>query len=123
MPADLIAVADDSPDCVGMLVAALQLHGLRVVGGRRPRPGARPPAFLASAPRVVIYDIPPPYQRELETFRDVRRDAFGKAAVILTTTHGGRLQKWLTEGEVLDVCLKPCEVGQLVAAIRMATAD
>jgi DNA-binding response OmpR family regulator len=66
----------------------------------------------------VVYDISPPYESQLETFRKLRRTVFREGAVILTTTHPGRLQRWLAEGEVIDVCLKPCDVDHLVARIR-----
>jgi len=118
-----IVVVDDSPDCLGMLVAALRLHGLSVIGGRRPGAGARIPAFLASAPRVVLYDVPPPYELELEAFRELRRTTFPEAAVFLTTTELRRLQRWLTEGEVCGVFMKPYDLTQLVAAIRKVLGE
>jgi DNA-binding response OmpR family regulator len=113
-----IAVVDESRECLQMLVAVLRANGLAVIGGRRPRPGQALPAFLRSDPALVVYDVCPPYAEELKLFRELRASAFPRAAVFLTTTDVRYLERWLREREVERVFLKPCDVQDLVTAVR-----
>lgn len=103
-----------------MLVACLRTEGLTVLGGRPPQDPARPPAFLASHPAVVVFDVQPPYEAHLRTVRRLRAAVFPEAALLLTTTDGHRLRRWLEKDEVRGVFVKPCNLEQLVAAIRDA---
>lgn len=116
-----VAVFNDIPDTVEMLIQALRGAGLHAAVGATTQDGFDVAAFIREHdPSVVLFDINPPYAKSLEKFRRLRADAFPRLPVFLTTTDGHHLERWLEPGEVRGVFRKPCDVERLAEAIRQA---
>lgn len=82
-----ILVVDDSPDAVDSLALLLELNGHEV---RRGRDGLDAlVAAVAFRPHVVILDIGMPKLNGYEVARQLRREPWGKTAVLIALTAWG----------------------------------
>jgi CheY-like chemotaxis protein len=73
-------------------------------------------------PRVVVYDVSPPYERSwlyLEAMRST--GPLRNVPLVLTTTNEKRLRELVATSEpILEVFGKPFDLGQVVEAVRRA---
>jgi DNA-binding NarL/FixJ family response regulator len=83
-------------------------------------------AFLeAHDPRVIVYDLPCPFERHWNFLRLLRQaDARRKRTWILTTTDKRALDAAVGASGVLEVVFgEPYSIGEVVDAIRHALSD
>jgi hypothetical protein len=83
-------------------------------------------AFLeAHDPRVIVYDLPRPFERHWNFLRLLRQaDALKKRTWILTTTDKRALDAVVGASGVMEVVFgEPYSVGEVVDAVHHALAD
>jgi DNA-binding NtrC family response regulator len=120
-----VAVINSNADTVEMLRLALQQRGLDSVTAHIEdiKRGALDfPRFLKEHdPRVLIYDISPPYDQNW-TFLGMLRtiDAMRDRAVIVTTTHKGNLEKLVGPTDAIEIVGKPYDLEQILLAVEHA---
>jgi DNA-binding response OmpR family regulator len=123
--APVVAVFNASADIVGMLREALQEAGFTVVTAHLPDIKAGRTdvvAFLQHYdPRVVLYDIAPPYD-ENWTFCRLLQDteAARGRPFVLTTTNQRALAEVVGAAVTLEVLGKPYDLAEVVRAVRRA---
>ena len=125
----VVAVFNTSPDTVDMLRIVLEREGFAVVSAftYELRDGeVDVEAFCRQhAPRIVIYDIAPPYEANWRLFLHFRGlDVFRNCAFVVTTTHAGHVRKLAgPDVELFEIVGKPYELGLVVGkVVSLATA-
>lgn len=121
------AIVNTSPDVVDMLRRAIEPTGIVVVSALtfQIRDGAIDfDHFMRQHdPRVVVYDIAPPYDANWRLFEHIRRlDAMKGRAVVLTSTnvaHVEALSK--TDQHIYEVVGRPVDLDQIVRAVKEAS--
>jgi DNA-binding NtrC family response regulator len=121
----VVAVINSNADTVEMLRLALQQARVESVTApiEEIKRGLLDfPRFLEEhAPRVVIYDIPPPYDQNWEFLRLLRTtEAMRARAVVVTTTHKGHLEKLVGPTDAIEIIGKPYDLDQVIRAVRQA---
>jgi DNA-binding response OmpR family regulator len=73
-------------------------------------------------PRVVIFDISPPYEENWQFFKTLRDDeAMQGRGLVLTTTNKRRLDETVgSDSEAFEIVGKPYDLDQINAAITAA---
>jgi DNA-binding NtrC family response regulator len=121
MPTETIAVLNDNEDTIAILVDALRRANYPVVSGRIPRDEESLSDFLGKHdPRIVIYDIPIPYDANWERFAWLQsRGLFAGRAMIVTTTHKGHLDAVATgDSGAIEIVGKPYDLAQILSAVK-----
>jgi DNA-binding NtrC family response regulator len=124
----VVAVINSNADTVEMLRVALQLEGFESVTAHidEIKRGLLDfPRFLEEHdPRVVIYDIPPPYDQNWEFLKLLRTtDAMRDRAVVVTTTHKGHLEQLVGPTDAIEIVGKPYDLNQVIRAVRQALGE
>lgn len=124
----VVAVINSNADTVEMLRLALQLEGFESVTAHveEIKRGLLDfPRFLEEHdPRVVIYDIPPPYDQNWEFLKLLRTtDAMRDRAVVVTTTHKGHLEQLVGPTDAIEIVGKPYDLNQVIRAVRQAMGE
>ena len=121
----VVAVINSNADTVEMLRLAMQQEGFESVTAHieEIKRGLLDfPRFLEQHDaRVVIYDIPPPYDQNWEFLKLLRTtDALRDRAVVVTTTHKGHLEQLVGPTDAIEIVGKPYDLDQVIRAVRQA---
>lgn len=123
---DLVMVINTSPDAVDLLKDALERAGFVVVstftwlvqGGK-----VDLEALLRShQPRVIVYDIAPPYDRNWAFFLYLREHALKNFRFVLTSVNVAHVERLAGRDErIYEVVGKPHDLGEIVRATKEAS--
>jgi CheY-like chemotaxis protein len=121
-----VMIINTSPDVVDMLRAVLERAGIVVVSAmtHEIREGAvdLDRFVVQHAPKVVIYDIAPPYDANWQLFLHIRRmPAMKDRYFILTSTNATQVRKLSgLDREIYEVVGRPLDLDAIVQATREA---
>ena len=123
---DVVAVINTSPDTVGLLTDLLERAGFLVVNTytHHIRDGTVDlDAFLRThRPRVILYDIAPPYDRNWRLLQHLRQTTLAGYQFVLTTTNPARVEPFVKGDEqVYEVVDKDGSLDEILRAVREAT--
>jgi CheY-like chemotaxis protein len=124
---DVVAVINTSPDVVDMLRLTLEHAGIAVVSAMtwEVRDGEVDLERLMQQhrPKVVVYDIAPPYENNWLLFRHIRSmDAMNDVHFVLTSTNSRQVEQF-AKGEaqrIYEIVGKTFDLGAVVDAVREA---
>ena len=125
-PPPVVAVINSSPDTEEMLRLVLQTAGMIVVSGYTfdIRDGRMDlSAFVREhRPRVIVYDIAPPYDRNAEFFQHLRSTpAVQGCQFVITSTNADYVQKIVgMRDPVYEIIGKPYDLGRIAQATKEA---
>jgi DNA-binding NarL/FixJ family response regulator len=123
----VVAVFNSSEDIIEMLRVALEHEGFVAVTGHIAdivRGDLDVQRFVAQhQPRVVIYDIAPPYERHWRFLLHLRSmPEFKDREFVLTSTHEARVREFArTDQAIHEILGKPYDIEQIVRAVKTAT--
>ena len=122
---DVVAVINTSPDTVGLLAGLLERAGFLVVTTytHHIRDGTVDlEAFLRThRPRVIVYDIAPPYERNWQFLEHLRQTILGGYQFVLTTTNPARVEPFVKgDDRVYEVVDKDGSLDEILRATREA---
>lgn len=123
-----VLVLNTSEDTIEALRACLEFEGYQVttavIRDLRNRDAAIRELFQRSNPDVVIFDVAPPYEPNWRFFQELSRMPEVKGRpVILTSTNVRATQQFTGAGpDVLELLLKPFDLGQLVLLVGVAAS-
>jgi CheY-like chemotaxis protein len=124
---DIVGVINTSPDVVDMLRMTLEHAGIAVVSAMtwQVREGAVDlERFMAQhGPRVVVYDISPPYANNWLLFEHIRSmPVMTDIQFILTSTNAKQVEHFArgSAHRVYEIVGKPFDLGEIVTAVREA---
>ena len=122
---DVVAVINTSPDTVGILADLLERAGFLVVTTytHHIRDGSIDlEAFLRThRPRVIVYDIAPPYERNWHLLQHLRQTTLAGYQFVLTTTNPARVEPFVKGDEqVYEVVDKDGSLDEILRATREA---
>ncbi len=126
MTIPVVAVFNTSDDVVEMLRIALEQGGFVVVSAHLDeirRGSVNLASFVEEhQPRVILYDIAPPYDRSWRFLEHVREaDAMRGRAFVITTTNVARLREFVSaQTEAYEIVGKPYDIKAIVNAVRRA---
>ena len=123
---DVVAVINTSPDTVALLSDLLERAGFLVVTAytHAIRDGTiNLEAFLRThRPRVIVYDIAPPYERNWQLLQHLRGTVLGGYQFVLTTTNPSRVEPFVKGDErVYEVVDKDGSLDEILRATREAS--
>ena len=124
---NVVAVINSTTDIVDMLRMALEQAGLVVVTALTPeiRDGHVDIEKLVEQhePKVVVYDIAPPYEPNWNLFQHVARLPVMKGRqFVITSTNAHHVERLASPQEhVYEVVGKTEDLGRIVQAVREAT--
>ena len=122
---DVVAVINTSPDTVGLLADLLERARFLVVTTytHHIRDGSVDlEAFLRThQPRVILYDIAPPYERNWQLLQNLRQTTLAGYQFVLTTTNPARVEPFVKRDEqVYEVVDKDGSLDEILRATREA---
>lgn len=124
---DVVAVINTSPDIVDMLRLTLEHAGIVVVSAMtwELREGIVDLERLIEQhkPKVMVYDVAPPYDSNWQFFRHVRSmPALANVQFVVTTTNERQVQEYAKADrqQVYEIVGKPFDLGAVVTAVREA---
>jgi CheY-like chemotaxis protein len=122
----VVAVFDSSPDTVDMLRLILEREGFVVVSAftYELRDGKVDiEAFVRQhAPRVIVYDIAPPYEQNWRLFEHLRSiEILRHARFVVTTTNAAEVRKIaVSTPDLHEIVGKPYDLGLIADAVKDA---
>jgi DNA-binding NtrC family response regulator len=122
----VVAVINTSPDTIDLLRSVLQRAGIVVVSGYtfELRVGKWDiEGFVRQhQPKVVVYDIAPPYEENWRLFEHVRGlDVMANRPFVITSVNPRHVQSLVGRDErVYEVVGKPVDLDQIVQAVKEA---
>jgi response regulator RpfG family c-di-GMP phosphodiesterase len=126
-PPVIVAVFNSSDDIVEMLRIALENAGFLVVTGHITdmiRGSFDIQRFVAQHdPRVILYDIAPPYERNWHFLEHLRHmPEVANRRFVLTSTHAARVREFarVNDEMILEILGKPYDIEEIVNAVRAA---
>lgn len=121
----VVVVVDTSPDTVSLLAEGIEKAGFVVVSVltheiRQGRVDIR--AFVEQhRPKVVVYDIAPPYERNYRLLHHVRAVADHGIRFVLTSTNAAHVQQLVgRDDRVYEVIDRPGDMDLIVSAVKEA---
>ena len=124
----VVAVFNTSDDIVEMLRFALEYEGFIAITGHigdMIRGSFDVQRFVAQhQPRVVIYDVAPPYERNWRFLQHLcRMPELEGRKFVLTTTNEARVREFAdTEQTLHEILGKPYDIQAVVQAVKAAVA-
>ena len=125
-PPDVVAVINTSPDTVEMLRTTLERAGLVVITGYtfEIRDGRLDiDAFVTKhQPKVVVYDVAPPYDQNWRLFQHVRGLAsMANRRFVITSTSPRHLEQLAGRDErIYEIVGRPVDLDAVVTAVKEA---
>ena len=125
-PPDVVAVINTSPDTVEMLRTTLEHAGFLVITGYTfdIRDGRLDiDAFVSKhQPRVVVYDVAPPYDQNWRLFQHVRGLESMKARKFVITSANPRHLEQLAgrDDRIYEIVGRPVDLDAVVMAVKEA---
>ena len=124
--APVVAVINTNPDVVEMLKAEIERAGFVVVIMHITdiRLGADIESFLKQHdPRVIVYDVPPPYDRNWRFMEHLRQATdFRGRHFVLTSVNADRLRAVVgTDEQVYEVVGEAHDLDSVVRAVKEAS--
>jgi hypothetical protein len=122
----VVAILNSNDDTVEMLRTCLELDGIVAVSAHVTdlrRGHLDFGGFLAEHdPQVIIYDVPPPYDRSWLFFEHLRRLPATKGRkFVLTSTNPARVQQIAAPDQpVLEIIGKPYDLQMITEAVKKA---
>ena len=122
----VVAVFNSNDDIVEMLRVAIELGGFLVITGHVPRAIRGEfdlPGFVAQhQPRVIVYDISPPYERNWKFLQHLRQmPELRNRRFVITSTHPTKVQELAGRDEmVYEILGKPYDIEAIVGAVAEA---
>lgn len=122
---DVVAVINTAPDTVDLLRQALERAGFVVVSTytHALRTGeVNLESFMrVHQPKVIVYDIAPPYERNLAFFQNLRQTTLRDCRFVLTSVNVARVATLLGRDErVYEVVGHDEDLADVVRATREA---
>jgi DNA-binding response OmpR family regulator len=125
-PPDVVAVINTSPDTVEMLRTTLERAGFVVITGYTfdIRDGRLDIDAFASRhqPRVVVYDVAPPYDQNWRLLQHVRTLESMKARTfVITSTNPKHLEQLAgRDHRIYEIVGRPLDLDAVVMAVKEA---
>jgi CheY-like chemotaxis protein len=122
----VVAIINSSPDTVDLLRHVLEQAGFVVVSSQayEIRGGHVDLQQLVQVhePRVIVYDISPPYDRNWRFFEHIRQSPLLRGCrFVVTSTNPERLREMVHPQEtVYEIIGKPFDLGLIVRAVQDA---
>ena len=124
---DVVAVINTSPDVVDMLRLTLEHAGIVVVSAMtwEVRDGEVDLERLVAQhqPKVVLYDVSPPYESNWQLFEHIRAmRVMAGVQFVITTTNAKQIEELARQSNdrVYEIVGKPFDLGEIVTAVREA---
>lgn len=121
------AVFNTSPDIVDLLRRALEPAGIvtvTVLTYQIRESVVDLEGFIGQHnPKVIVYDIAPPYDANWELFKHIMRmDVMKNRAVVLTSINRRQVERLVGQNQtVYEVIGKPLDLDQIVRAVKEAS--
>lgn len=125
-PPDVVAVINTSPDTVEMLRTTLERAGFVVITGFTfdIRDGRLDiDAFVTRhQPRVVVYDVAPPYDQNWRLFQHLRGlESMEARRFVITSTNPKHLERLAGRDErIYEIVGRPLDLDAVVTAVKEA---
>ena len=125
-PPDVVAVINTSPDTVEMLRTTLERAGFVVITGFTfdIRDGRLDiDAFVTEhQPRVVVYDVAPPYEQNWRLFQHLRGlESMRTRRFVITSTNPKHLEQLAGRDErIYEIVGRPLDLDAVVTAVKEA---
>jgi len=126
MATEAVAIINSSPDTVELLRSVLQHAGFLVVCGYTfdIRDGRLDiTAFVEQhRPRVIVYDIAPPYEANWRLFNHIRGlDVMRQIRFVITSVNPAHVEGLVGRDEhVYEVVERPLDLDRIVTAVKEA---
>ena len=122
----VVAVINSTPDIVDVLRIAIEQAGLVVVSAltHEIRDGAVDVEDLVDQhqPRVIVYDIAPPYEANWRLFQHIAEmPVMANRQFVITSTNARHVEGLAgPQQHVYEIVGKPFDLGQIVQAVKEA---